>query len=63
MLLHMVYLLFSLNTVRMTINRLVAYASRSLTETDQKYSQNKREALAILFGFSRFQVCLFGKTF
>ena len=43
--------------------RLVAYASRSLTETDQKYSQNKREALAILFGYSRFQVCLFGKTF
>ena len=59
MLLHMVYLLFSLNTARIKIKK----SARSLTETEQRYSQIKREALAILFGCTKFQFYLLRKHF
>ena len=39
----------------------VAYASRSLTETEQRYSQTETEALAMLFGCAKFQVYLLRK--
>ena len=48
MLLNMVYFLFSLSTGRMKIKRVVGYASRSLTEKEQRYSQIEKEALAVL---------------
>ena len=42
---------------------VVDYASRSLTEKEQGYSQIEREALAILFGCTISQVYLLGKHF
>ncbi|MEW8547661.1 MAG: RNase H-like domain-containing protein, partial [Candidatus Thiodiazotropha sp.] len=34
--------------------RPVAYASRTLTPVERRYSQSEREALAVLFGIQRF---------
>lgn len=41
----------------------IAYASRSLTTSEQNYSQLDREALAIVFGVTHFYNFLFGKHF
>ena len=35
-------------------NRIIGYASRSLTDTENKYSQNKKDALAIIYGCEKF---------
>ena len=43
--------------------RPVAYASRTLTPTERRYSQTEREALAVLFGIQRFHVYLYGMQF
>ena len=42
--------------------RIVAYASRSLTETEQRYSQIEREALATIWLY-KLSSLSFGKTF
>ncbi|KAI5731396.1 hypothetical protein M8J77_009366 [Diaphorina citri] len=41
----------------------IAYASRSLTSSEQNYSQLDREALAIIFGVTHFYNYLYGKHF
>ena len=41
----------------------VAYASRTLTPVEQRYSQTEGEALAVLFAVERFQVYLYGTQF
>ena len=38
----------------------IAYASRSLNTAERKYSQLDKEALAILFGVSKFHHYLYG---
>ena len=43
--------------------RPIAFGSRSLTETEMKYSQIEREALAIVFGCEHFHLYLYGKSF
>lgn len=43
--------------------RLIACASKSLTETEQKYSQTQREALAAVWGVEKFSYYLLGKDF
>ena len=43
--------------------RPIAYASRTLSPAEKNYSQNDREALAVMFGVKKFQEYLFGKTF
>ena len=44
-------------------NKVIAYASRSLNEVEQRYSQLVRESLAIYFGCIKFQMKLLGKSF
>ena len=41
--------------------KTVAYASRALTPTQQKYAQIEKETLAIVFGTTKFHQFLFGK--
>ena len=43
--------------------RPVAYGSRSLTDTERKYGQIEKEALAIVFGCEHFHMYLFGREF
>lgn len=43
--------------------RPIAYASRSLSNSEMNYSQLDREALAIIFGVTHFYNYLFGKHF
>ena len=43
--------------------RPVAYASKSLTMTEQRYACIEREMLAIVFGARRFHTYLFGRQF
>ena len=43
-------------------NKPVAYASRALIPTQQKYAQIEKETLAIVFGTTKFHQFLFGKS-
>lgn len=43
--------------------RPIAYASRSLTNSEWNYSVIKKEALAITFGIRKFQQFLYGRRF
>ena len=44
-------------------DKFIAYASRSLNQAEQRYSQLERECLAIYFGCIRFQMYLLGMPF
>ncbi len=41
--------------------RVVAYASRSLSGTEQRYSQTEREALGVVYSLEHFHLYVFGK--
>ena len=41
---------------------VVAYASRSLTPTEQRYAQIEKEMLAVVFGCERFHKLIYGKS-
>ena len=43
--------------------KVIAYASRSLTDTETRYSQIEREALAIVYGIEHFHLYLYGHEF
>ena len=40
---------------------IVAYASRALTPTEQRYAQIEKEMLAVVFGCTRFHQLVYGK--
>ena len=40
--------------------RVIAYASRALTEVERRYSQTEREALGLLWGCETFHMYLYG---
>ena len=39
----------------------VCYASKALTETEQRYNNTEREALALVWGLERFHYFIYGK--
>ena len=43
--------------------KVIAYASRSLTDTESRYSQIERESLAIVYGIEYFHIYLYGHEF
>ena len=43
--------------------QIIAYASRALTDTEKRYSQTEKEALAIVWGVEHFHLFLFGSEF
>lgn len=43
--------------------RIISFASKSLTETERKYPQTQREALALVWAIERFYFYLFGLHF
>lgn len=45
------------------VHRIISYASKSLTETERRYCQTEKEALAIVWSVERFRYYLLGKKF
>ena len=43
--------------------KVVAYASRALTDVEKRYSQTEKEALAIIWGVEHFHLYLYGNEF
>lgn len=43
--------------------RIISYASKSLNETEQRYCQTEKEALALVWAVERFHFFIFGREF
>jgi len=44
-------------------SKIIAYASRALTDTETRYLQTEKEALAIVWGVEHFHIYLYGAPF
>lgn len=40
----------------------IAYALRALSQTEQRYSQIKKELLAIVYACEKFHYCIYGQS-
>jgi transposase InsO family protein len=54
---------YALGAALVQDNNVIAYASKSLTETEQRYANIEREMLACVFGAERFHTYIYGKPF
>lgn len=45
------------------VPRVITYASKSLTDTERRYCQTEKEALALVWAVERFNIYLYGKHF
>lgn len=52
-----------LGSVLMQNGKVIAYASRALTDVEKRYSQTKREALSIVWACEHFRLYLYGHYF
>ena len=52
-----------LGAVLMQDGRPIAFASKSLTDTEKRYANIERELLAVVYGCERFHTYLYGKPF
>ncbi|KAL5010856.1 hypothetical protein ScPMuIL_013161 [Solemya velum] len=52
-----------LGAVLMQANKPIAFASKSLSECEQRYANIERELLAVVFGCEKFHTYLYGKRF
>ena len=43
--------------------RIIAFASRSLSDVERRYSQIEKECLAIVYGCKMFHIYLYGRSF
>ena len=50
-----------LGAVLLQNNKPIAFASKSLSDTEQRYANIERELLAVVFGCERFHTYVFGK--
>ena len=44
-------------------SKTIAFASRSLTDLERKYTTTEKECLALIFGIQKFHIYLYGKAF
>ena len=51
-----------LGAVQLQDGKPVCYASKALTETEQRYSNIEREALGVIWGLERFHYFIYGKS-
>ncbi len=53
---------YGLGAVLLQNGRLVAFASRTLTQSERRYSQIEKECLSLVFGCTRFDHFLHGRA-
>jgi transposase InsO family protein len=54
---------YALGAALVQNDKVIAYASKSLTETEQRYANIEREMLACVFGAERFHTYVYGEHF
>lgn len=52
---------YALAAVCMQNGKVIEYASRSMSDTEQQWAQIEKEQMSIVFGFERFHTYLYGK--
>jgi hypothetical protein len=55
--------LYALGAALVQDNKVIAYASKSLTDAETRYANNERELLACVFGAEKFHTYVFGAPF